>query len=128
MDTTVAGTVIAPMIITVAAQYEEHQLVRDDLAERISPATGRTAVALCRKRYLDDLIGISDADVVVVLGAGFDTRSARSSQHAIGSDPLRETGSRKGSRREVAGFVKLSACLLSTSEIERIVHCVKVSA
>lgn len=104
MDTAVAGTAIGPMVIAAVDQYEEHPLVRDEFAARILPASGRLAVAaarwrpvrnalfaatekkipglwasmLCRKRYIDEQLDATDADVVVVLGAGFDTRGCRS--------------------------------------------------
>ncbi len=103
MDTAVTGTAIGPMVIAAVDQYEEHPLVRDHLAARMLPTAGRVAVAvarwrpvrralfaatekkiaglwasmLCRKRYIDELVDTSDAEAVVVLGAGFDTRGAR---------------------------------------------------
>lgn len=103
MDTAVAGTAIGPMVIAAADQYDAHPVVRDDLAARILPASGRLVAAaarwhpvrsaliaatekkipglwasmLCRKRYIDDRLAATDADAVVVLGAGFDTRGCR---------------------------------------------------
>lgn len=103
MDTAVAGTAIGPMVIAAADQYDAHPVVRDDLAARILPASGRLVAAaarwrpvrgalvaatekkipgiwagmLCRKRYIDERLGAADAEAVVVLGAGFDTRGCR---------------------------------------------------
>ncbi|MDX8052326.1 SAM-dependent methyltransferase [Lentzea sp. BCCO 10_0798] len=103
MDTAVAGTAIGPMVIAAADQYDAHPVVRDDLAARILPTSGRLVAAatrwrpvrsalvaatekkipglwagmLCRKRYIDDRLAAADADAVVVLGAGFDTRGCR---------------------------------------------------
>ncbi|SMD18090.1 SAM-dependent methyltransferase [Lentzea albidocapillata] len=103
MDTAVAGTAIGPMVIAAADQYDAHPVVRDDLAARILPPSGRLVAAaarwcpvrsaliaatekkipglwagmLCRKRYMDDRLAATDAGAVVVLGAGFDTRGCR---------------------------------------------------
>jgi methyltransferase (TIGR00027 family) len=100
MGTAVTGTAIGPMVIAAVDQFEEHPLVRDELAGRILPTSGRLAVAaarwrplrtalmsatekkipglwasmLCRKRYIDDRLDATDARTAVVLGAGFDTR------------------------------------------------------
>jgi methyltransferase (TIGR00027 family) len=103
MDAEVAGTAIGPMVIAAVEQYEDHPLVRDEFAARILPLSGRLAVAaarwrpmrnalvsatekripglwagmLCRKRYVDERLTTTDADAVVVLGAGFDTSGCR---------------------------------------------------
>ncbi|MEV6715233.1 SAM-dependent methyltransferase [Lentzea sp. NPDC051208] len=103
MDTAVASTAIGPMVIAAADQYDAHPIVRDDLAARMLPASGRLVAAaarwrpvrsalvaatdkkipglwagmLCRKRYVDDRLAATDAEAVVVLGAGFDTRGCR---------------------------------------------------
>ena len=103
MNTAVAGTAIGPMVIAAVDQYDDHPLVRDDIAARVLPASGRLAVAaarwrpvrnalfsatekkipglwasmLCRKRYIDERLAASDAEAVVVLGAGFDTSGCR---------------------------------------------------
>ncbi|MFS8097466.1 SAM-dependent methyltransferase [Lentzea alba] len=103
MDTAVAGTAIGPMVIVAADQYDAHPVVQDDLAARVLPLPGRLAAAaarwrpvrnaliaatekkipglwagmLCRKRYVDDRLAVTDAEAVVVLGAGFDTRGCR---------------------------------------------------
>ncbi|MFJ8962578.1 SAM-dependent methyltransferase [Lentzea sp. NPDC102401] len=100
MDTAVTGTAIGPMVIAAVDQFEEHPLVRDELAARILPLSGRLAVRaarwrpirnalfsatekkipglwasmLCRKRYIDDRLDATEARTAVVLGAGFDTR------------------------------------------------------
>lgn len=100
VDTAVAGTAIGPMVVAAVDQFDEHPLVRDDVAARILPTAGRLAVAaarwrpmrnllftatekkipglwasmLCRKRYIDERLAVTDARTVVVLGAGFDTR------------------------------------------------------
>ena len=103
MDTAVTGTAIGPMVIAAVDQYDEHPLVRDEFAARVLPASGRLAVAaarwrpvrnalvaatekkipglwasmLCRKQYVDERIATSEAEAVVVLGAGFDTSGCR---------------------------------------------------
>lgn len=100
MNTAVTGTAVGPMVIAAVDQFEEHPLVRDELAARILPVSGRLAVAaarwrpvrnalvsatekkipglwasmLCRKRYIDDRLDATEARTAVVLGAGFDTR------------------------------------------------------
>ncbi|WP_434444230.1 SAM-dependent methyltransferase [Lentzea sp. E54] len=104
MDTAVTGTAVGPMVIAAVDQFEEHPLVRDELAARILPFSGRLAVAaarwrpvrnalfsatekkipglwasmLCRKRYIDDRLDATEARTAVVLGAGFDTRGCGS--------------------------------------------------
>lgn len=104
MDTAVTGTAIGPMVIAAVDQFEQRPLVRDDLAARILPLSGRMAVAaarrrpvrnalfsatekkipglwasmLCRKRYIDDRLDATGARTAVVLGAGFDTRGCGS--------------------------------------------------
>lgn len=50
MDTAVTGTAIGPMAIAAVDQFEEHRLMRDALAARILPASGRLAVAAARWR------------------------------------------------------------------------------
>ena len=100
MNAAVTGTAVGPMVIAAVDQFEEHPLVRDELAGRILPVSGRLAVTaarwrpvrnalvsatekkipglwasmLCRKRYIDDRLDATDARTAVVLGAGFDTR------------------------------------------------------
>lgn len=100
MSTAVTGTAVGPMVIAAVDQFEEHPLVRDQVAAKILPVSGRLAVAaarwrpvrtalvsatekkipglwagmLCRKRYIDDRLDTTDARTAVVLGAGFDTR------------------------------------------------------
>ncbi|MCX2953646.1 SAM-dependent methyltransferase [Lentzea sp. NEAU-D7] len=100
MNTAVTGTAVGPMVIAAVDQFDAHPLVRDDLAARILPVSGRLAVAaarwrpvrnalfaatekkipglwasmLCRKRYIDDRLDATEARTAVVLGAGFDTR------------------------------------------------------
>ncbi|MGI5499305.1 SAM-dependent methyltransferase [Lentzea sp. CA-135723] len=104
MDTAVTGTAVGPMVIAAVDQFEKHPLVRDELAARILPTSGRLAVAaarwrpvrdalvsatekkvpglwasmLCRKRYIDDRLDVTAARTAVVLGAGFDTRGCGS--------------------------------------------------
>ncbi len=103
MGTAVTGTAIGPMVIAAVDQYDEHPLVRDAFAARMLPASGRLAVAaarwrpvrtalvaatekkipglwasmVCRKRYIDERLTTTDAETVVVLGAGFDTSGCR---------------------------------------------------
>jgi methyltransferase (TIGR00027 family) len=106
MSRTADGTALGPMVIVAVDQFESAPLVRDPLAGRLLPASGRAAVALtrwpplrramvsatekkaaglwasmlCRKRYLDDQLldaAAGGLDAVVILGAGFDTRAYR---------------------------------------------------
>lgn len=106
MNSQAAQTAIGPMIIVAADQYEDTPLVRDPLAGKLLPPTGRAAATalrfplvrrvlesatdkqfrggwdsfLCRKRYIDDQLVAALADgigQVVVLGAGYDTRAYR---------------------------------------------------
>jgi methyltransferase (TIGR00027 family) len=94
------------MIIVAADQYESSPLVHDPWAGRLLPASGRLSASLarwspvrrgfiavtekrirggwaafvCRKRYIDDRLADAVAngiDVVVILGAGYDTRVYR---------------------------------------------------
>jgi methyltransferase (TIGR00027 family) len=132
MDTTAAGTAIGPMVIAAVDQYDECPLVRDEFAARILPASGRLAVAaarwrpvrkalfaatekkipglwasmLCRKRYIDGRLDVSGADVVVVLGAGFDTRGCRFRDKQVFEVDLPPNVESKRSRlREIFGEV-----------------------
>ena len=102
-----AQTASGPMVLTAVEQYEdpERRLVQDDLALRVP--TGRTARSrggdplsavrqlmigatersgpglwanlACRKRFIDEKLdeSLADIDAVVVLGAGLDTRAYR---------------------------------------------------
>ena len=99
-------TALGPMTIVAVDQHEDVPVVRDKLACRMLPATGKAAVAatavalvrrqliaatekkipglwasiLCRKRYIDDQLRAAwrdGIDVAVVLGAGLDTRAYR---------------------------------------------------
>ncbi|MDA3624047.1 SAM-dependent methyltransferase [Saccharopolyspora sp. WRP15-2] len=101
-----ARTAVGPTAIVAIDQHEEVPLVRDKLACRLLPASGRVIAALtslyplrkwmidvaerkmpglwasmlCRKRYIDDQLRAAAGDgldAVVVLGAGFDTRAHR---------------------------------------------------
>ena len=99
MNTAVTGTAVGPMVIAAVDRFEEHRSVRTARG-RILPVSGRLAVAaarwrpvrnalvsatekkipglwasmLCRKRYIDDRLDVTEARTAVVLGAGFDTR------------------------------------------------------
>jgi methyltransferase (TIGR00027 family) len=106
MDKPAAQTAIGPMIVCAVDQFDEHPLIRDDLAGRIVPPGARAFVALarwrpiqrsierlaekwvpgiwagmlCRKRYVDDKVLDAVANgvsTVVILGAGLDTRAYR---------------------------------------------------
>lgn len=106
MGNPAAGTAIGPMVIVAFDQHEPHAVVRDDLAARLLPAGTRpfTALArwpsvrramfrmtekripglwagmLSRKRYIDEATvdaARDGAEVVVILGAGMDTRPYR---------------------------------------------------
>jgi methyltransferase (TIGR00027 family) len=99
-------TAIGPMVIVAADQYETSPLVRDPLARRMLPPSGRFAASLARfaparrafiaiterrirggwanflsrKRYVDDqlLNAVAEGiEAVVILGAGYDTRAYR---------------------------------------------------
>jgi methyltransferase (TIGR00027 family) len=102
-----AKTASGPMVLAAVEQYEdpEHRLVHDDLARAFLPAGLRALVAAtrlsvvrramigateragpglwanlaCRKRYIDEKLdeSLADIDAVVVLGAGLDTRAYR---------------------------------------------------
>ena len=102
-----AQTASGPMVLTAVEQYEDsdHRLVHDDLARAFLPAGLRALVATtrlspvrramigatersgpglwanlaCRKRYIDERLdeSLADIDAVVVLGAGLDTRAYR---------------------------------------------------
>jgi methyltransferase (TIGR00027 family) len=102
-----AKTASGPMVLAAVEQYEDpdHRLVHDDLARAFLPAGLRALVAAtrfsavrramiaatersgpglwanlaCRKRYIDEKLdeSLADIDAVVVLGAGLDTRAYR---------------------------------------------------
>ncbi|RDI34386.1 SAM-dependent methyltransferase [Lentzea flaviverrucosa] len=132
MDKAVAGTAIGPMVIAAADQHDPHPVVRDDLAARILPTSGRLAAAaarwrpvrsalvaatekkipglwagmLCRKRYIDDRLAATDAEAVVVLGAGFDTRGCRLRQKRVFEVDLpANIESKRGRLRAIFGEV-----------------------
>jgi methyltransferase (TIGR00027 family) len=102
-----AQTASGPMVLAAVEQYEEpdRRLVQDDLAYAFLPAGLRALVATtrlsavrrlmigatersgpglwanlaCRKRYIDEKLdqSLADIDAVVVLGAGLDSRAYR---------------------------------------------------
>lgn len=53
MDTAVASTALGRMVIAAVAQYDEHPLVRDDVASRVLPISDRLAVAAARVKVAD---------------------------------------------------------------------------
>jgi methyltransferase (TIGR00027 family) len=100
-----AQTASGPMVLVAVEQYEQpdRRLVQDDLAYAFLPAALRGVVAttrlsalrrlmieatersgpglwanlVCRKRFIDEKLdeSLADIDVVVILGAGLDTRA-----------------------------------------------------
>ncbi|MGV0635576.1 class I SAM-dependent methyltransferase [Mycolicibacillus trivialis] len=106
MENRPAQTAVGPTVIVAVEQYEEHPVLRDELARRFLPASAKIMVALtrwrpvrrwmvnamekkmpgmwasflCRKRYIDDRLRDSTAaglEAIVILGAGLDTRAYR---------------------------------------------------
>ncbi len=106
MSNAAEQTALGPMVIVAAEQHEPSPLIRDPWAQRLLPLSGRIAAGitrwsparramiaatekkfpggwssiLCRKRYIDDQLVNAVAkgiDVVVILGAGYDTRAYR---------------------------------------------------
>ncbi|MGE2734075.1 SAM-dependent methyltransferase [Mycolicibacterium vaccae] len=104
-------TALGPMILAAVEHHEppDRRLVDDDLAEAFLPARARLLVNLtrsgwlrraaytaaerrapgiwtsiaCRKRYIDERLSdpLNEADAVIVLGAGLDTRGCRIARH-----------------------------------------------
>jgi methyltransferase (TIGR00027 family) len=102
-----AQTASGPMVLVAVEQYEQpdRRLVQDDLAYAFLPAALRGVVAttrlsalrrlmigatersgpglwanlVCRKRFIDEKLdeSLADIDAVVILGAGLDTRAYR---------------------------------------------------
>ena len=148
VDTAVTGTAIGPMVIAAVDQFDEHPLVHDAFAARILPAAGRLTVAaarwrpmrnllftatekkipglwasmLCRKRYIDERLAMTDARTVVVLGAGFDTRGCGLVSHRVFEVDLPSTVDQKRDRvRAVLGEVPPGLTLVPMDfETERI--------
>ncbi|QWF84155.1 SAM-dependent methyltransferase [Amycolatopsis sp. CA-230715] len=105
MSTAAARTALGPMVIVAVEQYEDVSLLRDPVAARLLPSSGRAAVRaarwpvvrrmlvgaterripglwasmVCRKRFIDDAVEAARerVEAVVILGAGFDTRAYR---------------------------------------------------
>jgi len=106
MESRPAQTAVGPMVIVAVDQYEEHPVLRDEVARRFLPGSAKVMVALtrwrpvrrwmvsamekkmpgmwasflCRKRYIDDGLLESTAagiDAVVILGAGLDSCAYR---------------------------------------------------
>ncbi len=107
-----AQTAFGPMVQAAIEQYEppERRLVDDDVALSVLPAGQRAVVhamrwpvlrrltmaagekavpgswtlITCRKRFIDDRLTetLADVDAVVILGAGLDTRGLRLARHS----------------------------------------------